>query len=144
MSKKFLFLISFVLVVTLASSSYGDVVIGNFEDNMDGWEPNDVNITVSYSTVGKTLGNKSLKIVAGTPEEADDYAIWYTIMADGNDVNDVNTFKANLKVKASVTRRTSEWQGVFASYSNIGMAINAGGTGWSLWYPSAEVGSWGT
>ncbi|MGA1979977.1 MAG: hypothetical protein ABSG99_05370, partial [Sedimentisphaerales bacterium] len=155
MSKKLLFLISFVLVVTLASSSYGDapVVIGNWENIMDGWDVNDVNVTTTFSTTtGVTLGSYSLRIndnSAGAPTGGNDRAIWYTMVANGTpypgDANHFDAFKSNLKIMADVTRQTSDWTPIYASSSNIGMSVNAGSSvdpAWSLWFSTTEGGGW--
>ncbi|MGA1980719.1 MAG: hypothetical protein ABSG99_09215, partial [Sedimentisphaerales bacterium] len=65
----------------------------------------------------------------------------------GVEVNAVgyNAFKSNLKVSADVTRLVSEWTPIFASFSNFGIAINAGSSvapAWSLWFGAAEGGGW--
>lgn len=54
-------LISFVCVLALASASYGEV-IGNWENVNDGWI-NPWGVTLSYDTIGATVGSKSLKVV---------------------------------------------------------------------------------
>ena len=63
MCKKLIYLIS-VLVLSFACTSYADVVIGDFEQSMEGWGPTweEPAPTFSYSTTGVTLGNNSLAV----------------------------------------------------------------------------------
>ena len=140
MSKKFIYLVSFVLVLGLASITYG-IQLGDFENNMDGWvrnDPNDANISLSYSTTGATLGSYSLKI-------ADPNGSRLTIMYSLIDNNKVDAFRKNLKVSADVTRLTTEWTEVEGSYCDFMLAINAGSSAdpcWTSWYQSSEGGTW--
>jgi len=103
MCKKLCFLLSVVLALSLVPTSYGQVVIGNFEDNMDGWmkcgwgPPG--NPTFSYSTTGVTLDTKSLKAVQPTG--------WYWFLI--NTTVDADAFRANNIISMDITRLANEW-----------------------------------
>lgn len=60
-------LVSFVFVLALASASYGEV-IGDFGNGMDGWDQTPWSlpwgVTNTDDTIGHTLGEGSLKVVA--------------------------------------------------------------------------------
>ena len=122
------FLISFVLVLSLASAGYCDVVIGNWESDMDGWvvyddlcSPTDPNVSVSYSdTNGVTLDSHSLKIVA---DEGRQQAVIYSIV----DNNQVSEFMSSDHIKIDITRLAEEWT-VETCYpwSQVSLIIEAG------------------
>jgi len=104
MCKKLCFLILSVLMLSLACTSYGEVVIGNFEQQMDRWTsctwspPG--NPTFDYGTTGVTLGSYSLKAVQPT-----DGFNWFLINTNvsGND------FRANNIISIDITRLANEW-----------------------------------
>jgi hypothetical protein len=50
--KKRMWLLSSVLAVALVSTSYGDVMVGNFEGNLGGWRAADAKL--SFSATGAT------------------------------------------------------------------------------------------
>ena len=162
MCKKSFLLISLVLVLALASITYGDYVISNFEDPNDpndGWakdDPNNPNITLSLSQIGAD-GN-SLKI-ADTTGGGAERAITYSLVAN----NEVNEFREHTKVSLDVTRLADEWGGqwggwnephtAFTGYCEFHMIIEAGrdvndadgppwSGGWNLLSQRANWGSW--
>jgi len=104
MCKKLCFLILSVLMLSLTSTSYGEVVIGNFEQQMDGWAactwgpPG--NPTFSYSTNEVTLDSYSLKAVQPT-----DGFNWFLINTNVNG----DAFRANNIISIDVTRLANEW-----------------------------------
>ncbi|MFA5238076.1 MAG: hypothetical protein WC476_00005, partial [Phycisphaerae bacterium] len=110
MSKRFLFLISFVLVVVLTAISYGQdaYIIGNWEDVNDGWDINDVNATVTYSTTGATLDSKSLKV---------DVSAGYNIVMAYDLMGEVAEFQDNSLFQIDILRQEVndvtpyEWDG---------------------------------
>ncbi|MBA7708535.1 hypothetical protein ES703_117437 [subsurface metagenome] len=110
MCKKSFLLISLVLVLSLASITYGDYVISDFNnpnDPNDGWalvDPNNPNIIVTNVDIGD--GN-SLQITDTTGGGAE-LAITYSLVAH---VNDVNEFRKHTKVSLDLTRLASEWGG---------------------------------
>jgi hypothetical protein len=103
MCKKLCFLIISALMLSLTSASYGEVVIGDFEQQMDGWAacgwgpPG--NPTFSYGTSGVTLGSSSLKAEQPTG--------WYWFLIN-NSVNG-DDFRANNIISMDVTRLADEW-----------------------------------
>jgi hypothetical protein len=103
MYKKLCFLILSVLMLTLTSASYGEVVIGNFEQQMNGWTectwgpPG--HPTFSYGTSGITLDSYSLKAVQPTG--------WYWFLINTG-VN-ADDFRANNVIAMDVTRLANEW-----------------------------------
>jgi hypothetical protein len=112
MCKKLIYLISFVVALSLASITYGDgVVIGNFEDsndpNHDGWSIADGNVTVAYSSTGVTLDSNSLKINSPKAGGTGGFrqALNYSLVVN----NEVNEFRNNLKVSLDLTRLYGEW-----------------------------------
>jgi len=130
MSKKLYFLICFVLVVTLASTSHGQVVIGNFEDsNMDGWQiwtgdGNAPGTTTEFNdTTGVTLDGNSLRLEVPEGE----YKLALYIQLD--DANLVDEFFNNEYFSLDVTRLSSEWEPNtdpnFSGYSALQLIVNA-------------------
>jgi hypothetical protein len=122
MSKKILFLISFVLVVTLASSSYGQaIVVGNWENIMDGWAKDPcapAGTTTSYSATGVTLDTKSLKL--SVPEPNWQRAIYLRLQDKGL----VDDFFNNDTFSVDVTRLPGEWTGP-GGYSGVDLVVSA-------------------
>ena len=60
MSRTLFSLVS-VLLLSLATASYGDIVVGDFEANLDGWYAGDA--TLTFSPLGATLNWLSLQVV---------------------------------------------------------------------------------
>jgi len=162
MCKKLIYLISFVVALSLASITYGDgVVIGNFEDpndpNRDGWsqvDPNDPDTTFTYSTDGNTLGTYSLKI-ADACGGSFQRAITRSLVVN----NEVNEFRNNLKVSLDLTRLSSDWGGAhggwsgdaFLGWSEFHMIVEAGrdandanGTPWAKGWNLRQIANWGS
>jgi len=162
MCKKLFLLFSFVVVLSLASITYGDYVISDFnnpDDPNDGWalvDPNNPNIIVTNVDIGD--GN-SLQITDTTGGGAEQ-AITYSLVAH---VNDVNEFRKHTKVSLDLTRLASEWGGpwggwnevhtAFTGYSEFHLIIEAGRDindangpywekGWNLLSQRANWGSW--
>ncbi len=99
------------------------IVIGDWEDNMDGWLPHTGDPVLSYSTTGATLNDKSLKIEVG----GDD---WNWVILLPFTPEHLEYLKANDIISLDVTWVTSEWQGgAWAQVPSI--AINAEGIGWN-------------
>jgi len=104
MCKKLCLLILSVSMLSLTSTSYSEVVIGNFENNMDSWGACDWgppgNPTFSYSTTGATLDSYSLMAVQPT-----DGFNWFLINTNVN----ADDFRANNIISMDVTRLANEW-----------------------------------
>jgi len=132
MSKKLYLLISFVLVVTLASASYAadPCVIGNWEDSNDGWliDPcAPVGTTTDYNaTTGVTLDTKSLKLSA--PEPNWQRAIYIQL----DDANLVDEFFDGDIFSVDVTRLANEWSGP-GTYAGVQLVVNANSVSGSVW-----------
>jgi len=160
MCKKLIYLISFVVAMSLASITYGDVVIGNFEGgSMDGWgpeTPSNPDITLTLSTVGATLDSNSLKIADSTGGDFDRGAA-YSLVAN----DDVNEFRKHTKVSLDVTRLTNEWGGewggwngehsAFTGYCEFHLIVEAGrdvndtnGTPWAKGWNLTQRANWGS
>ncbi len=136
-----IYLIPFILVLSLASTTYG-IGIGDFENNMDGWTlyyPNDPNVSLSFSENGAKLNQNSIRIEAITGNQR---TIMYDLVAN----NKVDEFRKNLKLSVDITRLTSEWTDVGSSYCEITLDINAGSTvagkEWDLWIGTAGTTNW--
>jgi regulation of enolase protein 1 (concanavalin A-like superfamily) len=133
-----IYLISFVLLMSLASTAYS-IGIGDFENDMDGWSVVDANTSTSFSTTGATLNQNSLRIEAATGYQQ---AISYDLIAN----NMVDEFRNNLKVSADVTRLVDEWTEVGDLWCDFFMVINAGssaaGNEWDLWEELDQDAKW--
>ncbi len=106
-----------------------DLVIGDFEDNMDNWVVNTDNatyITFSYSETGATLNNTSLKMDL-TEDEAVGWAwLIYLVLTE----RQVEAFKNNDLLSIDVTWVASEWEG--HSWSQVQqIALNTDAFGWA-------------
>ena len=121
------------LMLGFASTGYGDVILGNFEnaDSNDGWGPgsNDANaILVSDSNIGVTLGHGSLKLKAVA-----DGAYWRLAWAGAPmDMTDA-------QLQFDLTMIASEWSG--STWTQVGdkIAINSNGpSGWKEYGPASS------
>ncbi len=135
MSKKFLFLISFVLVLSVASTSYGagytdPCVIGNWEDSNDGWliDPcAPVGTTTEFNdTVGVTLDGNSLKLYV--PEPNWQRAIYLQL----DDMNLVDEFFSSDIFSVDVTRLVGEWSND-VNYAGLQLVVNANSVSGVVW-----------
>jgi hypothetical protein len=129
MSKKLIYLVSLIFVLALVTASYGDDVIGNWEDDsLDGWEictfdpPGNTVLTPGHTT-GVTLGSGSLKMVNDLGWK---FAIILSLM--GNDLTD--EFFANNTFSIDITRLADEWtRGTGDHWSGLVLIINSD-AGW--------------
>ncbi|MFA5292709.1 MAG: hypothetical protein WC496_06705 [Phycisphaerae bacterium] len=136
MRKKIIYIITFIMAMSLTFITYGDVVIGNFEDLSDpcheGWvkaNPSDPNITLSYSKTGVTLDSNSLKIADSTGNGFE-RAISKGLMGD------VNAFRDSVKISLDLTRLASDWDGPHGGWDAYGNFL-----GWNEFYMIIEAGS---
>ncbi len=145
MSRKLISLVSFVLVLTLASPSFGEV-IGNFEGEMDGWEifpTAPVGTETDYNdTSGVTLDSNSLKV--SVPEGGYQEVLYIQI----DDQNLVDEFFNNNVLSLDLTRLASEWTindpcDPNLGYSSIQVIVNAdSNTGGPVWDNLGAGQSW--
>jgi len=123
MSTKLISLVSIVLVLALATSTYGSNLVGDFEGGLDGWQPQDGAITLDmlgFGTTGATLHDYSLRLDCPGGFR---WAIRCPLQADPNII------KANNHVSFDVTLIASEWQGqTWTKFDKI--AISGEGAGW--------------
>jgi hypothetical protein len=124
MRKKFIVLISF-LVLAFTCTSQADVVIGDFEGNMDNWVPGwDDSPVLELSDIGVTSGTGSLALSV-SPGWA--WALQWNA-PEGFDLSKYHT------VSADVTWVASEWVPVEDKTGWVQfqlMAVNSGGpSGW--------------
>ncbi len=124
MSKKLYFLISFILMLSLTSTTYG-IVIGNFENSMDGWTRSDPNAMTEYSsTTGVTRGDYNLRLSApGDNINALSFGLSGQVR---------NDFLSRKILTIDVTRLASEWT-ASGEYCDLILAVNGGGSGWTVW-----------
>jgi hypothetical protein len=111
--------IMFFIMLSMTFISFGDVVIGNFEDlsdpNHEGWVKSNAsnpNITLSYSKNGVTLDSNSLKIADSTGNGFE-RAVSRGVMSL------VNEFKSNHKLTIDVTRMAGDWGGPHGGYNEV-------------------------
>jgi hypothetical protein len=122
MCKKFIYLM-FVFAFTFACSSYADVVIGDFEDGLDGWVLTGGS-SIDISDIGATSGNSSLAFSG--PAGGFVWAIqWEGLL----DMTNAHTLSVD------VTWVAAEW-GATPWCNFKDMAINSDGpSGWSQYIP---------
>jgi len=129
MSKKLIYFTSIVLVSILSIVSYGEQVIGNWEDdNLDGWEictlepPGNTELYPGDAN-GVTLGSGSLKMVNDLEWK---FAIMLNLL--GNDLTD--EFFANDTFSIDITRLADEWtRGTGDHWSGLILIVNSD-AGW--------------
>jgi len=131
-------LVSLVLMLNLAAITYG-IQLGDFENNMDGWRTVNVNVATSYSTIGATLNQNSLRISTNAGYQN---AIVYNLIDQGL----VDEFRRNLKVSADITRLVSEWTDVGSSWCDFYLTVNAGSSvpAWEYSDAMNEAAKWWT
>ncbi len=126
-----------VWVMCLANTCLG-TVIGDFEGNMQGWHvPDNLNVSVQYSTLGVTLNAVSLRVQTQAGGWQDAVAL---------DLMDQDALIAACLetplLAMDVTRFASDWQGTPQSgHNQVFMVINAGGQGWDVW-DQQVAGDW--
>ena len=113
-------LASLVLFLSLASVT-GGVQLGDFENSMDGWSVIEPNAITSFSTVGATLNQNSLRIETTSGGNQD--VLVLDLLAMGL----VDEFRNNLKISADITRLTSEWIDQGSSWSDFYFVVKAYG-----------------
>ncbi len=137
------FYIDNIQIVTPAvdTSKSTDVVIGNFEQQMDGWVAGG-SADVLYSDVnGVTLDQYSLDVWIPTGEWNTD--VLTLNLLDPNQAAVLEAFRANTKITADVTRLVANWPvDDIPGWNEMLMLINAGGNGWSMWQLLGKVASW--
>ena len=143
MCKKFLVLF---LMLGMVSASYG-IVIGDWENNMDGWVV-EWGETTSYDTIGHTLNEHALKVMPS-------YTEWYVGSMDrvlsGSEMAAV-TGRTVDKFQLDVSRYATDWTqdswGWWTPESRIFFSLSFGlqndDGDWYYWGANQEVlgGAW--
>jgi len=106
-----------------------DTIIGNWEQDMDGWVVGGGADALFNDHNGVTLDNYSLDVYIPNGDWNQDVL---TLDILGNGLLDV--FKVNQKISVDVTRLVADWPtDQIPGWNGIHMIINTGGDGWSLW-----------
>ena len=140
MCQKLTALVSFILAL-MTSVTFG-IQLGDFENNMDGWSPDNSDILTGFSSNGATLNQHSIWIE--TPEGDQD-----ALVLDLISNNLVDEFRKNLKISMDVTRLISEWIETDDSrWCNLYLGVSAGSEGeegsWNYSEEMDEPGNWAT
>ncbi len=124
----------------LSTGKSTDTVIGNFEQDLDGWVVGG-SADVRYSdTNGVTLDQYSLDVY--TPTGA-----WASVLTlnilDPNLTAVRDAFFTNTKLSADITRLVVDWPvDDIPGWNGIHLIINCGGDGWSLWQNLGYQAHW--
>jgi len=134
-------LVSICIALALVSTSYG-VVIGNWEQQMDGWAAGwDDSPVLDYSETGVTLDQSSLQVRYANASG------WGWVLKNEGMYSQLAALSApGAKVLADVTWVASEWTGTNIWVQMQMMAINSN-AGWAQMGPTdtanpAYPGSW--
>ncbi len=106
-----------------------DIIIGNWEQDMDGWVVEGAADVLFNDHNGVTLGDYSLDVYIPNG----DWQSFIKLDLIGSGLLDV--FKINKEISVDVTRLVADWptdQGTLG-WDGLHMHLNAGGNGWSLW-----------
>jgi hypothetical protein len=115
-----------------------DIIIGNWEQDMDGWVVGGGADVLFNDHNGVTLDNYSLDIYLPNGDWNQDVL---TLDVLGNGL--LNAFKTNKKISVDVTRLVADWPtDQIPAWNGIHMVINAGGNGWSLWQTMDYQAGW--
>ncbi|UCG46822.1 MAG: PEP-CTERM sorting domain-containing protein [Phycisphaerales bacterium] len=139
MSRRVIVLMSLALGVFLVCPAGAALVIGDWENDMDGWilQTENPGNEAGYSTVGVTLNDNSLRMSAPGGGWAKALQIKF------QDLGLVDEFLANDTFSIDVTRLVNEWTGAPADgHSGVHLYVNAGGDGWNLWEDKGYQGWW--
>jgi hypothetical protein len=139
MSRRLISLMSLVLGAFLVCPAGAALVIGDWENDMDGWAllPETAGAEATYSTVGVTLNDTSLRVSIPGGGWAKAMQIKF------QDLGLVDQFLANNTFSIDVTRLVNEWGGAPADgQSGVHLYVNAGGDGWSLWEDQGYQSWW--
>ena len=121
-------------------SKSSDIIIGNFEQKMDGWAAAG-GADVRYNDHnGVTLDKYSLDVYVPTGAWA---GVVTMNMLEPNNAPVLAAFRANTKISADITRLVADWPvDKIPGWDGIHMIINCGGDGWSLWQDLGYQAHW--
>jgi len=120
------------------TSKSTDTIIGNWEQDLDGWVVGGGADALFNDHNGVTLGNYSLDVYIPNGDWNQDVL---TLDVIGNGLLDI--FKINQEISVDVTRLVADWPtDQIPGWNGIHMVINAGGDGWSLWENMGYQAGW--
>jgi len=128
------------LVSPMPTGKSTDIVIGNFEQSMDGWAVGG-GADVRYNDHnGVTLDKYSLDVY--TPTGA-----WASVLTmnllDPNNAAALKAFRTNTKLSADITHLVADWPvDKIPPWNGIHLAVNCGGDGWNLWQELGYRAGW--
>ena len=82
-----------------ASTGYGDIILGNWENTMDGWAKNDATVAEPCLGVGNTLGSYSLKVAVPSG--------WHEAVIRNSGL--LPAIETATTIQVDVTLKASEW-----------------------------------
>jgi autotransporter-associated beta strand protein len=136
-----------------AVAQAGSVVIGNWENQSDGWfdwpSSSGTNYNppptfpgggeYSYSTIGATLGSDSLAVNPGSGAYTQSLAIKLQYVTDGSGHNELQDFLSNTQFSIDETQNSAEWSND-GTYAVTKLIINAPGIGFmDVGYPTSDT-----
>ncbi len=141
-NKKSLAAAAALISAVSAVAQAGSVVIGNWENQTDGWFDWSSNSGTnynpvptfpgggeySYSTIGATLGNNSLAVNPGSGSYTQSLAIKLQYVNDSNGHSELQDFLSNTDFSIDETMNSAEWS-TDGSYAVTQLIINAPGIG---------------
>ncbi len=125
----------------MASVSFGDVIIGNWEtaDTNEGWASLNGTVFIPHVTTGHTLGDYAASITP--PSGAYTWVLFNATYASGTLLT-VADWMANDTLTFDITRLTSEWTFTSGPTSKMHVAMSTNLVNWTTITPSAGVVSW--
>lgn len=115
-----------------------DIIIGNWEQDMDGWVVGGGADVIFNDHNGVTLGDYSLDIYLPNGDWNQDVL---TLDVIGNGLLDL--YRINQKVSVDVTRLVADWPtDQIPGWNGVHMVVNAGGNGWSIWENMGYQAGW--
>jgi len=136
-------LVMLCLMLGMASAVYaweGPVVIGDWENSMDGWTSWNSNNQFAYSTTGVTLNNSSLRLQTNHYQNWPTGGnSWYSVEMNYQFLGEARmAFLSNTKIEIDVATLQADWvwdsSAGWHSGAEFAMIINCGnGLGRNMW-----------
>ncbi len=119
-----------------------DVVIGNWEQALDGWVAGGGADAVFNDHNGVTLGKYSLDVFVPTGGGWNQDVLVLNLL-DPNQSAALAAFRANTKISVDVTRLVADWPtDVIPRWNELALVVNTGGDGWSAWVTLPVRAGW--
>ncbi len=130
-----------IVGVPVAKGKSTDLVIGNFEESMDGWVAGGGADVRFNDHNGVTLDKFSLDVYLPNGDWNQDVLVLNLL--DPNQATVLAAFKNNTKISADVTHLVADWPTDSApGWNGKHLIINAGGDGWSMWQDLGYQAHW--